>query len=56
MIWANRGLPVFMATVSGRKPGSLPESPFDVDIDTTLHRVRYRIRAGFPVHGLRFNR
>jgi hypothetical protein len=45
-----------MATVSGRKPGSLPELLLDVQIDTTLHRFKSRSSSGFPVHGVRFNR
>jgi len=56
MIWANRVLPVFMATVSDIKPGSLSESRLDVQIDTTLHRFKSRSSSGFPVHGVRFNR
>jgi hypothetical protein len=45
-----------MATVSDIKLGSLPESPLDVQIDTTLLRLKSRSSSGFPVHGVRFNR
>lgn len=56
MIWANKVLPVFMETISGRKPGSLPESPLVVQINTTLHRLESRPSSGFPVYEAGFSR
>jgi hypothetical protein len=32
---------------SGEKPGTVPESAFVVQIDTTLHRSETRINIGF---------
>jgi hypothetical protein len=46
---------MFMAA-SGNKPGSLPEAPLAVQIDTTLHRLETRASPGFPLHGGAFNR
>jgi hypothetical protein len=55
MSWANSVLPVFMAT-SGIKPGSLPETAFAVQIDTTLYRSEFRISHGFQRITPSFNR
>ena len=56
MISAHRALPGFIATVSEREPRSLPESPFDAQIYTILHRLESRSSSGFPTHETRFNR
>ena len=48
-------LSMFMAA-SGRKTGRLPEPPFAVQIDTTIHLVKFRSNSWFSEHGARFNR
>ena len=55
MSWANSVFPVFKIA-SGRKPRSMPESAFAVQIDTTLHRSQSRFSHGFQPFNHQFNR